>query len=374
MAVTLNTGSGGETVAADVVGSQQYQWIKIAVGGSNAAAAAPGDATNGLTVDLGANNDVVVSGTATVQIAGTANIAFPVSASVLAVQVGTWNVNVATTATVQIAGTANIAFPVSASVLAVQVGTWNVNVATTATVQIAGTANIAFPVSASVLAVQSGTWNVNIATTATVQIAGTANIAFPVSASVLAVQSGSWSVSVTGTANVAFPVSASVIPGGNVAHDAGDAGNPVKIGFRAVSTLQAATMVAASDRTDGVACLDGAQLVRNCVPLGDMISQRTVTSASASTVLTSFNATASQRNYVRGYSIVNTSSTNGYIDFRDGTAGSVLWTVALPANGGANMISTDAIFRTSLNTALAYQVNANLADVFISVSGFQSKA
>ena len=164
-----------------------------------------------------------------------------------------------------------------------------------------------------------------------------------------------------------------VVAGGSVAHDSADSGNPVKIGAKAESAISTATMVADGDRTDAYADIDGVLLVRNSRPLGDLISERVSNTDGSSTAFTNFGATASTRNVITGYSIYNDSSTAGYVDFRDGTSGSVLWTVPIPTKGGANFAIPDGIFRTSANTALAYDVSAALTTVYISVTGFKSK-
>jgi hypothetical protein len=160
---------------------------------------------------------------------------------------------------------------------------------------------------------------------------------------------------------------------GTVAHDSADSGNPQKIGAKAVAAVSTATMVANADRTDAVADIDGALLVRNSRPLGDVVSERVSNTDGTSTASTNFGATASTRNVITGYSVYNASATAGYLDFRDGTAGAVLWTVPLPATGGANFAIPDGIFRTTANTALAYDVSAALTTVYISVTGFKSK-
>lgn len=164
------------------------------------------------------------------------------------------------------------------------------------------------------------------------------------------------------------------IPAGGIAHDGVDSGNPVKVGARAVASLATATMVSAADRADNVADLDGVQLVRPAVPLGDIKSDAISNTDGTSTASSVFTAVASTKNCISGAVVFNTSSTAGYIDFRDGTAGSVLWRLPLPANGGAVLPNSGVPwFRTSANTALAYDVSAALTTVYVSVTGFQSK-
>lgn len=168
-------------------------------------------------------------------------------------------------------------------------------------------------------------------------------------------------------------VTSAIITGGAVAHDAADSGNPIKVGAKAESAISTATMVADGDRTDVYADIDGVLIVRSDRPLGDLLSERVSNTDGTSTASTVFGATASTRNVITGYSVYNASATAGYLDFRDGTAGSILWTVPLPATGGANFAIPSGIFRTTANTALAFDVSAALTTVYISVTGFKSK-
>lgn len=178
---------------------------------------------------------------------------------------------------------------------------------------------------------------------------------------------------VTTVSTVTTCSTVTTLSGGGVAHDGVDSGNPVKVGAKAVSALSTATMVAAADRTDATSDLDGALVVRPQFPLGDLLSERVTDTGGTSTAFTNFGATASTRNYITAISVYNSSATAGYIDFRDGTGGSVLFTVALPAGGGAVLGGDLPLFRTSANTALAYDVSGALSTVYISVSGFKSK-
>lgn len=48
---------------------------------------------------------------------------------------------------------------------------------------------------------------------------------------------------------------------GNVAHDAADSGNPVKVGYKAVDPISLPSAVSANDRVDGIGSLQGESLV-----------------------------------------------------------------------------------------------------------------
>jgi len=74
--VTLNSGSGGVTLKTDELGDTTHvQFVKLMNGTADATDVIPGDATNGLLVNLGGNNDVTVSGVSTAANQATANTA-----------------------------------------------------------------------------------------------------------------------------------------------------------------------------------------------------------------------------------------------------------------------------------------------------------
>ena len=166
----------------------------------------------------------------------------------------------------------------------------------------------------------------------------------------------------------------STAPAGNVAHDAADSGNPVKIGLKAESSPKGITLVADGDRTDAYADLDGIQITKIGTANGDLISERIADTGGTSTAFTNFSAVASTRNYVTAIAVFNSSAGACYVDFRDGTGGSVLWTMYCPAGGGSVITSAIPLFKTTANTALAYDVSGATTTCYINVSGYQSKA
>lgn len=60
----------------------------------------------------------------------------------------------------------------------------------------------------------------------------------------------------------AVPVSGTFTAAGDVAHDAADSGNPVKVGHKAIAVGSSPTAVAAGDRTDSYATLHGIPFVQ----------------------------------------------------------------------------------------------------------------
>lgn len=161
---------------------------------------------------------------------------------------------------------------------------------------------------------------------------------------------------------------------GSTAHDAVDAGSPQKIGFKAKASPKGLTTVADNDRTDAYSDVDGIQMVKLNTSFTDVISDRATDTSGNSTAFTNFSAVAGTRNYVTAITVFNTSAVPGYVDFRDGATGAVLWSMPLPAGGGSTLSSATPLFKTSVNTALAFDGSAAMNAIYVSVSGFQSKA
>lgn len=170
-------------------------------------------------------------------------------------------------------------------------------------------------------------------------------------------------------------ISGSLTSAGDVAHDTGDSGNPVKIGAKAKASTKGLTLVAADDRTDMIADLDGLQIVKIGTSNADLKCDRVADTGGSSTAFTSFTGVASTYNYVTALTVFNSSAAAAYVDFRDGTGGAVLYTVFVPAGGGVVITNGGSpIFRTSANTALAYDVSAATTTMYINATGYQSKA
>ena len=215
---------------------------------------------------------------------------------------------------------------------------------------------------------------------------------------VQATQSGTWTVTGTGgtfpvtdsggsltvDAPVGTPVFVRLSDGtsaisslqttGSTAHDAVDANNPVKIGARAVSTPSTLTLVSAADRTDLFSGTDGILLVRNHTTLDDVVQERATNTDGASTAFTSGLAApgAGVRLCITSVTICNSSATFCTVDLRDGSAGSVLWTLPVPATGGV-VQRFDPPLRLTANTALAFDASAATTTLTISANGFKTK-
>ena len=223
-----------------------------------------------------------ISGTVTVQDGGNS---ITVDGTVAATQSGTWNVglNAGSNAIGSITNTSFAATQATAAnlnatvvgtgtfaVQAAQSGNYTVrnqdgagnNLASSTTTP-AGTEQALIvrnipsgtqAVSGTVAATQSGTWI--LGANSGVDI-GDVTINNAGGASAVNIQDGGNTITVDGTVTVTDGLNIE----GDVANDSVDSGNPVKIGFRAVSALPAA--VATNDRVNGTADLYGRQLVTN---------------------------------------------------------------------------------------------------------------
>lgn len=158
---------------------------------------------------------------------------------------------------------------------------------------------------------------------------------------------------------------------GGIGHGSTDAGNPIKMGARAEATIPGSTNVSDGQRTDLLSDLDGVIYTKPFVAYGDIIVQRVTDTGGTSTAFSSFGAVASQRNYITTITVYNSSTTNGFVDLRDGTAGTVIYTLPLPALGGSTITFQVPLRQPTANTALAYDVSAAITTVYISVVGFK---
>lgn len=168
--------------------------------------------------------------------------------------------------------------------------------------------------------------------------------------------------------------SVTTVNAGDIAHDAADSGNPVKVGGKARDSLDDITLVAENDRTDLYCDVDGVAIQKLYCPLNNILSERVTITSGTSTALSTFGATANVRNHITTIIVYNDTTTNDFVDIRDGTAGSVLATIPLPAKGGAVVNFPIPLRQPTANTALAYDVNTGGSTIYLTFVGFKSKA
>ena len=161
---------------------------------------------------------------------------------------------------------------------------------------------------------------------------------------------------------------------GDAAHDAAVAGNPLRVGARADTALSGITLVADGDTTDLYAGVDGVLIVRPHTGLEDVVAERTTNTDGASTAFASGLAApgAGIRLCITSVTLCNSSASFCTVDLRDGSAGSVLWTLPVPATGGV-VQSFDPPLKLSANTALAFDASAATTTLTISAQGFKTK-
>jgi len=185
------------------------------------------------------------------------------------------------------------------------------------------------------------------------------------STGLVSVDDGGGSLTIDGT------VTASTTTG-NVAHDATAAGNPVLTAARATNSIEGLTQVAATDASYLTSDLNGTIVTRNATTLEELVSERTSNTDGAATALTGAFAAggANIHAYITSICVHNAhATTNGYVDIRDGATGSVLWTLPMPATGGAIQYF-DPPLKFTANTAVAFDPSAAITTVYLSFNGF----
>ena len=157
---------------------------------------------------------------------------------------------------------------------------------------------------------------------------------------------------------------------GDIAHDAADSGNPVKLGAKAKSALSGLTLVAADDRTDLFADLDGAIITRPHCPLGDIVVGNASNTDGASTEVIAA-AGAGIKQYLTSVTLTNTSATMTYVEIKSGTT--VRWRFPVPATGGVTHTFNPPLPPNAANEAWNMDAAAATTTLYGSFIGFKSK-
>jgi hypothetical protein len=158
-----------------------------------------------------------------------------------------------------------------------------------------------------------------------------------------------------------------------VAHDAVDSGAPYKQGAKAIAGLSTATLVAAADRTDLYAGLDGALIIRPHCGLEDLLTPVPVAITDGSSTSVMASAGAGVKNYVTTCIIANTSATAVTVDLRDGAAGAVKATFPVPANTSGVVCNFPVPLGFSAATAVCADPSAAASTITVTLLGFKSK-
>lgn len=160
---------------------------------------------------------------------------------------------------------------------------------------------------------------------------------------------------------------------GNIAHDTADAGNPIKIGGKALSADP--TAVATGDRVNALFDLLGKQVFLPYTIPENMVSGA-ITSAMTGTTSTSLVAApgAGLRNYITTIIVSNAHATVGTdVIIQDGSGGTTLLTIpAAAVYGGAAIPLPTPLRQPTTNTAL-YCANVTTgASTKVSAIGYKS--
>ncbi len=167
-----------------------------------------------------------------------------------------------------------------------------------------------------------------------------------------------------GTTNLVVATSA-----GDIANDAADSGNPVKIGSKAIAGQSTVTLVAAADRVENYAGLDGVKLVRPHCGLEDIVTGNATNTDGTSTQCIAAQA-AGIKTYLTSIVLCNTSATAITVDIKDGSTVKV--SLPLPAGSGCIFNPPVPIPGTAA-TAWNFDGSAAATTVTCSMVGFKSK-
>lgn len=156
---------------------------------------------------------------------------------------------------------------------------------------------------------------------------------------------------------------------GDIAHDAADSGAPSKIGAKAEDALSGITVVADGDRTNLYADLDGVLVTKSHASHGDYVNGNASNTDGTSTQVIAASG-AGIKTYITDVTLTNTSSSNIYVELKDGTTAK--WTFPVPANGGVTHQFKTPLGGTA-NTAWNFDPSAATTTIYCSASGYKSK-
>lgn len=160
---------------------------------------------------------------------------------------------------------------------------------------------------------------------------------------------------------------------GDVAHDAADSGNPVKIGGKAVNAEPAAVS-ASGDRANLITDLVGKLITLPYANPENFVSGA-ITSAMTGTTSTSLIAApaAGLRNYITQITVSNAHATVGTdIVIQDGSGGTTLYTIPAAAVYGGAVLTFPAPLRQPTTATAIYCANVTTgASTKVSASGYK---
>lgn len=338
------TAGVGTTIAADDIGGVLHQRVKISQGADGAAtdvsSAAPlqvtlantGANATPVVVDLGANNDVTITGTVAVTQSGTWDeVGINDSGNSITVD----------NSTLSVVGGGTEAAAMRVTIASDSTGVVSVD-DNGGSLTVDGTV----AVSGSVAVTNAGTFAVQSTNQANSGVdIGDVTINNAAGGSAVNIQDGGNSITIDGTVTATSA--------GDVAHDSADSGNPVKVGGKAVSAEP--TAVANADRANFITDLVGKLITLPYANPENFVSGA-ITSAMTGTTSTSLVAApgAGLRNYITTIVVSNAHATVGTdVAIQDGSGGTTLMTIPAAALYGGAVINLPVPLRQpTTNTAL----------------------
>jgi hypothetical protein len=156
----------------------------------------------------------------------------------------------------------------------------------------------------------------------------------------------------------------------NTAHDAADAGRPLKVGAKATTSLAGLTLVADADRTNLFSGVDGVQITRPHCNLEDIVTAVVTCTAGANTSGIAALG-AGIKFYLTDILISNTGAANGRLIVTDGSGGTTKANIPYPASLGT-VKSFNVPIPFTANTAV-YVDPTGSDDIIVTLVGFKSK-
>lgn len=328
-----------------------------------------------LEVDANGCLHVLVNGTVTV---GSHAVTNAGTFAVQAAQSGTWNIT-------NVSGT--ISLPTGAATAAKQpaLGTAGTPSADVITVQgvtsmtalkVDGS-GVTQPVSGTVTAnLAAGTNNIGdvdvLSVPAPLSTTGGGTEATALRVTVASDSTGVLSVDDNG-ASLTVDGTVSATSAGDVAHDAADSGNPVKVGGKAsVGTTPLAPVSADADRANLL--VDGAgRVVTTSAPRGQTAHATTTISASTSETTVLAAGAASVFHDIVCVLIANTSATAVRVDFKDATSGTIRFSVYAPAGQQVGFIPAVPVEQATAAANWTATSSASVTDLRIFVQAIKTK-
>jgi hypothetical protein len=356
----LSVDDNGSTLSVDDgAGSLTVDNAALAVTGGGVEATAlrvtiASDSTGVLSVDDNGGS-LTVDGTVTATLSATTNAGATVKTADYDTGAGTDTVTMV-----------GVALPASGGAVAGGTSTNPLRIDPTgSTTQPISAASLPLPSGASTAAKQPALGTAGTASTDVITVQGIASMTALVVDGSAVTQPVSGTVSVTDGLNIE----------GDVASDAVDSGNPVKVG--ALAKSGDITAVADADRVNLIATLLGKLVsVPYATPAktwsypaaaGGLVNTTGVTAKAA--------AGAGIRNYVTRAQVINShQTTSTEVVIRDGAAGTVLWRGWAQAAGGGATVQFDPPLRGTANTLveIAEITTTATAGVLVNLQGFEA--